>query len=435
MTEATEKGNLVLKLEAFFDSCILEGWKDSILTLQTTGKLPEWSQNLGITRRCIDSVVEKVLTPPAKVTWSYTYTRPGYAQKRRQFVPKDWWTEDVSDLDMDLFRCIITAIREKQILETVVSMIPADRGSVSIGFLLRLLSIANFLGASPMTKADLIRRSSAQFEEATVNDLLFHSHLSSSGGHFYDIDLVGAVLESFLLKCRRQHSGEQQDQPVRLIRKVGKLIDSYLQVVARDVNMPVSKVVCVAEALPEIAQPDHDDVYKAVNIYLKEHPDLAKGEKKLLCSVLDCQKLSPEVCAHAVRNERLPLRTVVQVLFFEQERGTSKIPPQELLLGRQWLPITRGDPPSKLKVTSREKFREVEDTTIAGIPKRSHHRMAKSDGKLMLGPEQYVSGKEAVQAEEIIDKGRVTLIREEDTFGSKTTQRKTKSDPIHIKGR
>ena len=189
-----------------------------------------------------------------QVTWSYTYTRPGYAQKRRQFVPKDWWTEDVSDLDMDLFRCIITAIRssntllpqligealhiytcrwlpettsasqtedgvdrEKQILETVVCMIPADRGSVSIGFLLRLLSLANFPRASLMTKADLIRRSSVQFEEATVNDLLFHSHLSSSGGHFYDIDLVGAVLESFLLQWRRQHSGEQQDQPGRLI--------------------------------------------------------------------------------------------------------------------------------------------------------------------------------------------------------------------------
>ena len=102
-----------------------------------------------------------------------------------------------------------------------------------------------------------------------MNDLLFHSHSSSSGGHFYDIDLVGAVLESFLLQWRRQHSGEQQDQPVRLIRKVGKLIDSYLQVVARDINMPVSKVVSVAEALPQIARPDHDDLYKAVNIYLK----------------------------------------------------------------------------------------------------------------------------------------------------------------------
>ena len=38
--------------------------------------------------------------------------------------------------------------------------------------------------------------------------------------------------------------------------------------------------------------------------------------------MLDCQKLSPEIRAHAVKNERLPLRTVVQVLFFEQESGS-----------------------------------------------------------------------------------------------------------------
>ena len=101
-------------------------------------------------------------------------------------MPKDWWTEDVSDLDIDLFRCIIMAIRStyvlppqligealhvyacrwlpgltkikssgssasqteeskeknRKILETIVSMIPADRGSVSVGFLFRLLSIS-----------------------------------------------------------------------------------------------------------------------------------------------------------------------------------------------------------------------------------------------------------------------------------------------------
>lgn len=67
MTEAVEKGNFSLKLETFFNSCILEGWKDSIVSLQTTGRLSEWSENLGIIRRCIDSIVEKILTPPSKV--------------------------------------------------------------------------------------------------------------------------------------------------------------------------------------------------------------------------------------------------------------------------------------------------------------------------------------------------------------------------------
>ena len=72
MTEAVEKGNFVLKLEAFFNSCILEGWKDSVVTLQTTVKLTEWSENLEIFRRCVDSIVEKILTPPAQVSNSLT---------------------------------------------------------------------------------------------------------------------------------------------------------------------------------------------------------------------------------------------------------------------------------------------------------------------------------------------------------------------------
>lgn len=33
---------------------------------------------------------------------------------------------------------------------------------------------------------------------------------------------------------------------------------------------------------------------------------------------MDCQKLTIEACTHAAQNERLPLRAVVQVLFFEQ---------------------------------------------------------------------------------------------------------------------
>lgn len=38
---------------------------------------------------------------------------------------------------------------------------------------------------------------------------------------------------------------------------------------------------------------------------------------------MDCKKLSGEACMHAVQNERLPLRVVVQVLFFEQVRAAA----------------------------------------------------------------------------------------------------------------
>lgn len=67
MTDSIEKGNFVGKLEAFLNCCVLEGWKDSIVSLQTTANLQDWSENLGIVRKCIDSIIEKVLTPPQQV--------------------------------------------------------------------------------------------------------------------------------------------------------------------------------------------------------------------------------------------------------------------------------------------------------------------------------------------------------------------------------
>ncbi|KAJ8533848.1 hypothetical protein K7X08_007172 [Anisodus acutangulus] len=41
--------------------------------------------------------------------------------------------------------------------------------------------------------------------------------------------------------------------------------------------------------------------------------------------LMNCQKLSLEACTHAAQNERLPLRVIVQVLFFEQLRLRTSI--------------------------------------------------------------------------------------------------------------
>ncbi|KAG4381298.1 hypothetical protein GLYMA_15G121700v4 [Glycine max] len=440
MNESIEKGNFVSKLEAFFSSCILEGWKDSIAALQATNKLPEWSENLGITRKCIDLIIEKILTPPPQVKWSYTYTRPGYTRKQHHSVPKDWWTEDVSDLNIDLFRCILMAIRStyvlppqligealhvyackwlpsitklkssfnsatqaeeskavsRKILETIVSMIPADRGSVSAGFLLRLLSISSPLGVSPVTKTELVKRASIQFEEATVSDLLYPS-TSPLDQNFYDTELVLAVLESYLKFWKRISPGAVNKRHlIKSIRSVGKLIDSYLQVVARDDNMPVSKFVSLAETVPAIGRLEHDDLYQAINIYLKVHPDLSKADKKRLCGILECQKLTPEVRAHAVKNEFLPLRTVVQLLYFEQEKDSkettsSKLQKShDLLLGAKKRPATR-DSDGKRSLVNKEEFKREEVTrriSHAESREKSQHKAKRSDGKLALDLEK-----------------------------------------------
>lgn len=53
------------------------------------------------------------------------------------------------------------------------------------------------------------------------------------------------------------------------------------------------------------------------------HPGISKSERKRICRLMDCKKLSADACMHAVQNERLPLRVVVQVLFFEQVRASA----------------------------------------------------------------------------------------------------------------
>ncbi|CAH8384195.1 unnamed protein product [Eruca vesicaria subsp. sativa] len=395
MSDSVEKGNLYPKLESFFHSCVLHGWKDSIVALQSTAKLPEWCENLGIIRKCIDSIVEKILTPTSEVSWSHTYTRPGYKKRQNHSVPRDWWTEDISELDLDLFRCVITAARSsstlvpqligealhvytcrwlpyfktnshssftaketeatlekhRRVVNTVVNMIPADKGSVSEGFLLRLVSIASYVGASITTKTELIRKAGLQLDEATLADLLLPSQSLSPHLQRYDTDLVSAVLESFLTLWRRQSSSNSQ--LLHSLKKVAKLIDSYLQAVSQDVDMPVSKFVSLAEAVPDIARESHDRLYKAINMYLKVHPEISKEEKKRICRSLDCQKLSAEVRAHAVKNERMPLRTVVQAIFFDQE-SSSKEASQVLVSRGKEIPMNEHNMMQKLHLGSAE---------------------------------------------------------------------------------
>lgn len=55
-------------------------------------------------------------------------------------------------------------------------------------------------------------------------------------------------------------------------------------------------------------------------IIFQAHQGLSDTEKKKISKLIDFQKLSQEAGAHAAQNERLPLQSIVQVLYFEQVR-------------------------------------------------------------------------------------------------------------------
>ncbi|KAL0419987.1 UNVERIFIED_CONTAM: BTB/POZ domain-containing protein [Sesamum radiatum] len=85
------------------------------------------------------------------------------------------------------------------------------------------------------------------------------------------------------------------------IIKVSKLLDNYLAEVALDSNMTPSKFIALAEILPDHARMVYDGLYRAVDIFLKVHPNMKDSERYRLCKTIDCQKLLKRPAATQLR--------------------------------------------------------------------------------------------------------------------------------------
>ncbi|GMP38518.1 hypothetical protein CsSME_00009733 [Camellia sinensis var. sinensis] len=371
MHEAIEKGNLIYKVDVFLNSSLFHSWKDSITVLQTTKSLLPWSEELKLVCHCVDAIASKATVDVSMVDWSYTYNRkklpeenrndPNWNGVRNRMVPKDWWVEDLCELEVDLYKQVITNIKNKgiisgevlgetlkaytlrrlsgfskgtiqcgdmlkarSIVDVIVRLLPAEKGSVCCSFLLKLLKAASLVNSGETDKRELVRRIGQQLEAAYVSDLLIQA--PEGEPMIYDVEIVRKILEEFMTQDQNAEI-QLAERPGILTEAsklmVAKLVDGYLVEIARDPNLPLSAFVDLAEMVSGFSRPAHDSLYRAIDTYLKEHPGISKSERKRICKLMDCKKLSVDACMHAAQNERLPLRVVVQVLFFEQVRAAA----------------------------------------------------------------------------------------------------------------
>ncbi|KAL8250987.1 hypothetical protein R6Q59_034680 [Mikania micrantha] len=360
MFETVDKGNLVYKIEVFLSSSIFRTWKDSIIVFQSTKCLVPWSEELKVVSHCLDSISSKVTVDTSKVEWSYTYDRKKLMNeslnhdgvRKQVIVPKDWWVEDLCDLSSDLYKRIMITIKAKgktssdvvgeslrlyvqkrlpwfgkkgvkkdgddvkarSLIEMITGLLPDEKESVSCGFLVHLLHACVLLDCEGKQRKELMRRIGNQLQNATV------SHIA-----ILDVDMVQQLVAIFMM---RDQNGEKEFVEVKQVDSsakvnVAKIIDGYLAEIAKEPNTSLLMFADLADMVSTLPRSTHDGIYRAIDMYLKEHPGIGKSEKKRICRLMDCRKLSPEACKHAVQNERLPLRVVVQVLFFEQLRATT----------------------------------------------------------------------------------------------------------------
>ncbi|KAL1537093.1 BTB/POZ domain-containing protein NPY4-like isoform X1 [Salvia divinorum] len=364
MYETVEKGNLIYKIDVFLSSSIFRSWKDSIIVLQTTRSHLPWSEELKIVSHCLDSIASKASIDPSRVDWSYTYNRKKLLSEsendplwngvmKQQTVPKDWWVEELCELHIALYKRVISTIRAKgrasadvtgealqayitrrlpgfskgairggdtlkyrYLVETITELLPTEISSVPCGFLLKLLQASFVLGCGEPGRRELMQKIAQQLGEAAVDDFLIRSPNGETA--LYNIDIVYDLVEQFVMQEHTDCSLGPEFYAGKA--NVATLVDSYLAEAARDSSLSLSRFLDLAAMVSSFPRQTHDRIYRAIDMYLKEHPEMSKSEKKKMCRLMDCRKLSGEACAHVVQNERLPLRVVMQVLFFEHSR-------------------------------------------------------------------------------------------------------------------
>ncbi|CAH8307499.1 unnamed protein product [Eruca vesicaria subsp. sativa] len=363
-------------------------------------------------------------SPGGSILWNGINTG---ARMRRSSGGYDWWYEDVSYLSVDLFRRLIKTMETKGIrveslvgammyyarkylpglgrwhssrtsvvsfslatapssssssmshvdqislLETIVSLLPEKRGRSFCKFLLCLLRLAFILGVDGSSVKKLERKIGMQLELATLENLLILNYSDSET--LYNVDCVERMIHHFVSSSSLEKltdfsppSLDQEMSPSSSLKKVGKLVDSYMAEVASDVNLKPDKMKSLAAALPECSRPLYDGLYRAFDIYFKEHPWLSDKDKEQLCNTMDYQRLSIDACAHASHNDRLPLRVVLQVLFFEQMHlrtalaSTETVPREEIVQRDGWVTVVRQNQVLKVNMQKmRSRVGELEE--------------------------------------------------------------------------
>ncbi|KAM5563947.1 BTB/POZ domain-containing protein [Rosa sericea] len=383
MTEEYAEKNLETRTEVYLKDMVFPNISKSIAVLHRCETLLPAAEETNLVSRLINAIAnnackEQLTSGLLKLDHNF----PSKVAPMEPETPSDWWGKALSVLGLDFFQRVLSAVKTKGlkqdiiskilinyshnslqglvvrdaqlvkgslfdlelqkkqrvIVEAIVSLLPTQsrKSPVPMAFLSSLLKTAIAASASTSCRSDLERRIGLQLDQAILEDILIPTN-SHGNNHstIYDADTIVRIFSIFL------NLDEDDEDDTNLLRdesqmvydfdspgspkqssilKVSKLLDNYLAEVALDPNLSPSKFTALAELLPDHARIVSDGLYRAVDIFLKVHPNMKDSERYRLCKTIDCQKLSQEACSHAAQNERLPVQMAVQVLYFEQIR-------------------------------------------------------------------------------------------------------------------
>ncbi|TKV99001.1 hypothetical protein SEVIR_8G010800v4 [Setaria viridis] len=337
--------DLARRVDEFLAQAGLRALPTAVTVLRSCEALLPAAEELGVVRRAADAVALRICNEALFPTRS----------------PPGWWTAELAALSPASFQKVVTALRcrhadpqvlasaasayaelalaevladprdredQRALLESVVDVLPsAADAPIPAAFLCSLLHTAVTTEASAKTCRDLELRVAAVLDQATVGDLIGVA-LDGAGEHVRNTDTVRRVIAAFVERQaaaseggrsrRASLSGGAELDSGAAMEKVAKMVDELAAEIATEESLAISKFVGVAGAVPKEARASHDCLYRAVDIYLKTHPELDEIEREKVCSVMDPLKLSYQARLHASQNKRLPLQAVLSALYYDQ---------------------------------------------------------------------------------------------------------------------
>ncbi|CAL5357875.1 unnamed protein product [Camellia sinensis] len=380
MTKDFAEKNLETQTEAYLKENILPNTSNSISVLHRCESLLPIAEDINLVNRIINAIASNACKE--QLTSGLSKLEHNFPSKPETETPSDWWGKSLTVLNLDFFQRVLYAVKSKglkqdiiirilinyahnslqglvavrdpqlvkggfldlelqkkqrAVIEAIIGLLPTQsrKSAVPIAFLSRLLKSAIAASASTPYRSDLERRIGLQLDQAILEDLLIPAN-SHGNNHspMYDTDSILRIFSIFLnLDEDDDEDNHLRDESEMVydfdspgspkqssILNASKLLDNCLAEVALDSNLTPSKFVALAELLPDHARIVNDGLYRAVDIFLKVHPNMKDSERYRLCKTINCQKLSQEACSHAAQNERLPVQMAVQVLYFEQIR-------------------------------------------------------------------------------------------------------------------
>ncbi|KAF7817887.1 root phototropism protein 3-like [Senna tora] len=358
MSDDLEKGNLISKTEAFLSFLMLSSWKDTLRILKCSEPISSWAKDLHIVKRCSEAIAWKACTNPKAFSFDYEYAANNSEHENRVDT---WWFEDVSLLRIDHFIEVIQSIKRRGMkpevvgaciahwttkwfsqislgldkmtpkhithqlhrvtTECLIRILPTEENSAPCKFLLHLLKAGMMLKINPDLLSVLERRIALMLDQCHVSDLLVKNEGDSDSS--YDVAVILRVLQFYV------SSTSMLTNPAAKLHIVGRLVDGYLVQVARDENLTVECFQSLVEALPLNARYCDDNLYRAIDMYLKAHPNLTQEERTGVCRVLEYHRLSQEARQHVMKNERLPLKLTTRFVLLEQVNMTKSMTSNE----------------------------------------------------------------------------------------------------------